>query len=67
MRLKWVVGKKSNYFITILWTLCAVISFIKGEWQLGMLEALLAIHNLEDALRGDEVSLLDIKIGKEAK
>jgi hypothetical protein len=69
MKLKWVIGRKTNYFITTLWAFCAVVDFIQGDWQLGMLEALLAINALTDAFRGEEVPVLDfkIKIGKEAK
>jgi hypothetical protein len=67
MSIKWVIGKKTNYFITALWTLCAGIDFVQGDWYVGTLELLLALSSLTDAFRGEEVVALDFKIGKDVK
>jgi hypothetical protein len=67
MKLKWVIGRKTNYVIAALWALSAVIDFIKGDWYIGILLTLLAIHSLDDALSGDEIPVLDVEIRKEAK
>jgi len=67
MKLKWVIGRKTNFFLAILWAIFAVIDLIGKHWLIGILQATLAIYALNDALRGDEVELLDLKIGKEAK
>lgn len=67
MSIKWVIGKKTNYFIAGIWTLTATINFIEGDWQVGALELLLALNSLTDAFRGEEVVALDFKIGKDVK
>jgi hypothetical protein len=67
MKLKWVIGRKTNFVMSALWTIFAILDFIRGEWQIALLEVLVAMYILSDALRGHEVALIDIKIGKEAK
>jgi hypothetical protein len=67
VRIKWVIGKKTNYFTTAAWTLLAVIDFVQGEWYVGLLEIIIALSCLTDAFRGDEVTAFDFKIGKGVK
>jgi hypothetical protein len=67
MKIKWVIGRKTNFVMSALWTIYAIVNFAQGDWKIGALEVLLAMYILTDALRGDKVALLDIKIGKEAK
>ena len=39
-----------DLIVTVAWSLLTIFSFIKGDYYVGILELLLAIHTLSDAL-----------------
>jgi hypothetical protein len=62
MKLKWVIGKKMNYFLACLWASLSVINFIQGHWIIGCLEVLLTLMSIKDGLNCKEESTVDIEI-----
>jgi hypothetical protein len=43
------IGKKTFFALTCLWTVLAIINFIKGEYVFGALEILIALYNLRES------------------
>jgi hypothetical protein len=67
MKFEWIIGKKMNYTLAGLWAIVAIVNFIDGDWFIGMLESLLALNALSDALRGHEVSAVEVEVRKDVK
>jgi hypothetical protein len=67
MNIKVVIGKKTHFALACMWTVFALINFIKGEFFIGMLEIVIAMHDLRESQRGTEVTAFELQTGKGVK
>jgi hypothetical protein len=67
MNIKVVIGKKTHFALACFWTVFAIINFFKGDYFIGMLELLIAMHDFRESKRGTEVTAFELQTGKGVK
>jgi hypothetical protein len=67
MDIKVVIGKKTHFALGCLWTVFALFNFLKGEFFIGMLEILIAMHDFREAKKGTEFTAFELQASKGVK